>query len=55
MITQWINYLLDLPGDIITFLNEDCILWGDISLLEVIVVSLVSFIIIGSFASLARR
>ena len=54
MIKQWIDFFLSLPGDIIEFLDEFT-LWGNVTVLGVLVASIVAGIITATFLSVARR
>lgn len=54
MILQWFNFLLDVPSEIISFL-QDSFVFPNVSLLSVLVVVAVAGIITGTFLSVARR
>lgn len=54
MIATWFTFFVSMVGDIIDFLDGFKVI-GNISLLQIIVVSLVALILTGTFLSVARR
>lgn len=54
MVQEWINFFIYSVSEYVSFLDS-CILFGSVSILKVIVVSLVAAIITATFVSVAHK